>query len=313
MVKSLPDKLSLTMLALGCRTQKEFHNELLKANPETAFTPERAYKWAKGVAVPRDPAVFEDLAAAAGLPQGGTFYAESTLRAFGSALGAVHPLIGDKIVERTGPLPSQEAPHEDASLFAPPHYVAGSYIAISPSWSIARSDHLILGDLEIARTDASWRATYSETIGGETISYHGGLYRTGRMLFMTVVSPVSEVPLFACLQTPSSPGLVMSGIVAGAAVFDPATSPTACRAHFLRANAKAVARLRTEDGYVEAHAGALAQRLDSLGLELEDPGRLAATLFDWFDTSGDTTGNIRVTHDEVQAVAKDVYCLSQRV
>ncbi|MEO0680625.1 MAG: hypothetical protein AAF192_09445, partial [Pseudomonadota bacterium] len=91
MARDLPKKLRLTLSALGCRTQKELLGKLLTVNPQTAFTPDKAYKWMSGAATPRDPAIYADLAAALGLDGGAAAFRDGALEAFEAALRARHP------------------------------------------------------------------------------------------------------------------------------------------------------------------------------------------------------------------------------
>ena len=75
-------KLALTMYALSCRGLQELDAIFRSVNPNTSFEVERARKWLRGVASPRDARLFDDWATVIKIEDGGCWIVSSSISDF---------------------------------------------------------------------------------------------------------------------------------------------------------------------------------------------------------------------------------------
>src|SRR5919112_1632919 len=80
-------KLRLTLVALGV-TPKDLCGRFSAVNPNTAFTPQNAYKWLSGKSAPRMSQVYNDWAHVLGGDLTGAFIAASLFEEFASTVSA---------------------------------------------------------------------------------------------------------------------------------------------------------------------------------------------------------------------------------
>lgn len=220
MARDFPEKLRLTLVALNCRTQKELLAKLLEVNPDTAFTPDRAYKWLSGAALPRDPSVHADLAAALGFEDGLAFYKEAPLNDFRARLSDRFPAMA---------LKDEPEPEELSGSLDVPETLEGLYACFSPAWSVTKSGQTVLGTLTLVAAGDRYQATYSETHGGVTHAYIGDLFLRDTAMHGMLLPERGDLSVYFCLNRPSRAGLVLGGVFSGAALNDPFTRPCACR------------------------------------------------------------------------------------
>jgi hypothetical protein len=105
------------------------HARLRLANPEISFDPGRAYKLLQGVATPRNPGIYQDLAVALGLSQSGEVVRTCSFDAFAAMLA-----------ERAGPDAQSGADRDDRAEAGPRSSVDlsgldGGYLLYIPSIS----------------------------------------------------------------------------------------------------------------------------------------------------------------------------------
>lgn len=325
---SSPDvgkKLLLTMQVVGSVTQKQFHARLLAVNPNTCFRPERAYKWIKGRASPRDPSIFEDLALLLDLRLDGR-------RVGGTELSACdYPTFRDLVFAQYGNrVPAQELPAPEAngaarpiekkwnSLRQPvandlPAYLAGPYLVLSRSWSMLQRNHLLVGEMLLEqRSDGFWTTEYLERLPGGPLHMIGPLYRAGRNLQILLNNFDSENVISMTLSIPPAPGAVLSGVMSGTAVHDTEMRPTAGRVvclamRYLDPDVTAQDAESWRFGFAEGTTylatspDAISARLRESGIDADLAARVAPDLHNMIvqdshlgviDVSGDRIANI---------------------
>ncbi|WPZ35014.1 hypothetical protein T8K17_02465 [Thalassobaculum sp. OXR-137] len=259
-------KLALLMRVLGTVTHKQLYGRLKEINPKTGYRPELAYKWTNGVASPRDPSVYDDLATLLDLNDGGHPVSGSVLRACtyeafrglmvarystkvptdeiepSRIAGAARPKAHRRDPERAGsddpsgpeeqPGPEEriETPSDIASANALPGYMAGAYFVLSGAWSTLQRRYVLCGELIIrARADGTWMASYLERLPGGDLVMTGQIFRIGRSLQVTLVNTAFENVLAMTFLLPHAPGAVLSGIMSGTALHDTDMRPSAGR------------------------------------------------------------------------------------
>ena len=252
MVRDLPEKLRLTLLVLNCTTQKELVAKLIRLNPDTSYSPEKAYKWMKGVSRPRDAQIYADLAELLGLDGGAVFFQTSRSEAF-----------KDRIMR---------AGREGASLATamPPDLgrsrsraATRVYACFSPAWSVTKSGEIVIGRLALRTDGEQIHAEYSEVHGGKRYPYAGEFFLQGTSMFGMLRSPKKDLSIYLCLNQPSRAGLFLGGVFSGAALNDPFTRPCACRIGCFLIEGGDEARFPT--GYANGNEG-VASALHAFGL-----------------------------------------------
>ena len=253
-------KLALLMRVLGTVTHKQLYVRLKEINPETGYRPELAYKWTNGVASPRDPSVYDDLATLLDLNDGGHPVSGSVLRACtyevfrGLMVARYSTKVPSDEIEPTrvvnarrpkaqrrdpeyagpeaqsGPEDQIETPSDIASANALPGYIAGAYFVLSGAWSTLQRRYVLCGELIIrARADGTWMASYLERLPGGDLVMTGQIFRIGRSLQVTLVNTAFENVLAMTFLLPHAPGAVLSGIMSGTALHDTDMRPSAGR------------------------------------------------------------------------------------
>ncbi|SDG60518.1 hypothetical protein [Thalassobaculum litoreum] len=301
-------KLGLLMRVLGIVTHKQLYIRLKEINPGTGYRPELAYKWANGVASPRDPSVYDDLATLVDLNDGGYPVSGSVLRAcsYQTFHGFLVAQYGTKVpkdevepsnpastrqptAERRGPEHDKpedqiETPSDIGSANTLPAYIAGAYFVLSNAWSTLQRRYVLCGELIIrARADGTWMASYLERLPGGDLIMTGQIFRIGRSLQVTLVNTAFENVLAMTFLLPHAPGAVLSGIMSGTALHDTDMRPSAGRVLCIGMpylKSASVADTATPNdrigfgfapgpAYLEGTTTAIANRLEVMGLDRE--------------------------------------------
>lgn len=319
-------KLVLLMRALGVVTHKQLYARLKKINPGTGYRPELAYKWASGIASPRDPSVYDDLATLLDLDDGGSPVTGAVLRAcsyqafrrflvarYGAAVQKDETELSsfghapELTAERDGPEPASpedriETPSDIASANTLPGYIAGAYFVMSNAWSTLQRRYLLCGELILCpRADGTWMASYLERLPGGDLMMTGRLYRIGRNMQVTLVNAEVENVLPMTFLMPHAPGAVLSGIMSGTALHDTDMRPTAGRVlcigmpYLKGASVEDTAAsgnkidfgFASGPAYLEGTTAAIANRLEAIGLDLGCALRVASDVLPFLTEDGE--------------------------
>lgn len=235
-------KLRLIMRTLGAATQKEMLALLKQVNPATGFNLDRAYKWIAGRAAPRDLSIYDDLAQLLdltldGVPVRGTQLGSLPFEDFYLAMRERY---GDRVSLDMAPGALADAVVWSAEsgtgfgIGGPalpiPGHVLGSYLAISPAWSVHRRGDLVLGLVTIGRRAApTVGIDYREKLPGGDLVMQGTMRRSGRCLYAVVTDPESEDMITMVFATPSVPGVLLAGMMTGVPAHDADLLPVAGR------------------------------------------------------------------------------------
>ncbi len=237
-VLSLAAKLRLTSRALGCTTSKELCARFATVNPGTAFTPQNAYKWLGGKAMPRVSSVYDDWARILGPEVSASFISAASFDEFAAALTAQFDLPEAAVAELRPEAPAA-APERRGGpaegCWHARHLFVGSYLAISPAWSRAETGNLILGHAEIADDGQDGlECRYSERLFGRTVTMTGRMVSDGRTAQASLTCSATQRLLFLGLHAPAPPANVIGGMLAGAVLHDVEARTTASRMLFVR-------------------------------------------------------------------------------
>ena len=281
------------MRTLSVGTQKELCGLLQDLNPQTAYTPGRAYKWVTGRAIPRDPSVFDDLAHLLTLRSGGAPVSGEWLRMvdFATFFAGMVELFGDRVANDMASPPQAADASEDpepSGLPSPhpssvPGYAMGTYLAISPAWSAHRGGEFVLGEIVVSR-DPEGMSTlrYREYLGRADNDCSGPLSRRGRSLQALVVDGEGEETIYFVLAVPSAPGILLCGVMSGIAMHDAEARVVAGRIVGVDIDA-----LRGGDGDPETAAALLRGRLKEIGGYCEGSANGVQALLETMGASGD--------------------------
>ena len=226
----LPRKLRLVMRTFAAATHKDLYAQLKAVNPSTAYSPDRAYKWITGRSLPRDPSIYDDLAALADLQADGAPVGGETLRALD--YDAFRALMSERHGTR---VPAEDALGDTDSRISArsgqnlvPTYISGSFLMFSPSWSTQRRNCLVASEMNFHR-QASRRTllSYTERLPGGDLVMSGEVRRIGRNLHIVLSNDDSEHVLVFTISSPAPPAAVLGGVMSGSAVHDPESRPAA--------------------------------------------------------------------------------------
>ncbi|CAH1673461.1 MULTISPECIES: hypothetical protein [unclassified Chelatococcus] len=230
----LAAKLQLTSLALNCTTHKEICARFSAANALTAFTPQNAYKWFAGKALPRLSSVYSDWAVVLGGHLTPTFIAASSFIEFAEALSRSHALPEGAIgrLSPDGPPPEMPEmadepgtraplPAEHKSQWKADRVLAGRYLAISPAWSPLEMGQLVVGHVEIGPLDRHRsKFTYREDLFGRAFVLSGEMVTDARYAQAILHADFARRVWVLNLHLPPFPASLLTGLLSGSAVLD---------------------------------------------------------------------------------------------
>jgi hypothetical protein len=325
---SSPDfgkKLILTMQVVGTVTQKQLHARLLAVNPDTCFRPERAYKWIKGRASPRDPSIFDDLALLLDLQANGKRITGATLSA------CDYPTFRDLVFAQYGNgVPAEELrspqrsgfegtiehggnPSRQLAVNDVPAFLAGTYLVLSRSWSMLQRNHLLVAEMILdRRPDGLWAMEYLERLPGGPLHMIGNLYRIGRNLQVSLNNFESENTIAMTLSAPPAPGVMLSGVMSGSALHDTEMRPMAGRVVCLAMRHLKPSADMQDPGswrfgfaegttYLASSADAISARLRDSGIDSDLASRIAPDIADLI-IEDSHMGVIDITGDRVSKI-----------
>lgn len=303
---SLAAKLRLTSRALGCTTSKELCARFAAVNPATAFTPQNAYKWLGGKAMPRMSSVYDDWARILGPAVSASFVSAASFDEFAATLMPLFDL-PDATVAELRPDPPPATPDRRTSpadaCWQARHLFVGRYLAVSPAWSRAERGKLILGHAEITDDGQDGlECRYSERLFGRVVTMAGRMVSDGRTAQASLVCSATQRLMFLGLHAPAPPANVIGGMLAGAVLHDVEARTTASRMLLLRdhsATQDPLARGR----YAEASGEIVDQEIGLLGYRAADDRRPAADRIVAFLTAPTEGGIFDIRPDGIATVA----------
>lgn len=277
-VAALSAKLRLTSRALGCTTSKELCARFAAVNASTAFTPQNAYKWLGGKAMPRVSSVYDDWARILGPETTASFIAASSFDEFAAALMAQYDLPDAAVAELRPEVPAttDRRAGPAGGCWHARHLLVGSYLTISPAWSRAEAGNLILGHAEISEDGQDGlECRYNERLFGRTVTMAGRMISDGRSAQAALTCSATQRLFFLGLHAPAPPANIIGGMLAGAVLHDLEARTTASRMLLIRdhsATQDPLARGR----YAQACGQILDQEIGLLGYRSAADRRTAA-------------------------------------
>lgn len=307
MTRELGLKLRLTQLVTGCVTQKALHARFKQVNPQTGYEPERAYKWVRDRAAPRDPSVFQDLARVLDLPVTGETLRSCSFEEFRRLVEARHgpaPAVAPRPAPggRSEPRPVQ--PPEAAAL---PGYLAGQYLAFSMAWSSLHAGRMIFAALTLEpAADGGLYAVYAERLPGGDLVLEGPLRRMGRGLGAMLRHDADDVFIFMSFRHPVAPALVLTGVMSGIGYHDADARPVAGRVHCVRVPETGGEALLALTGYRDPGSEAVARALNDAGVRVAGMDRLAERIADAISAPA-PSGLIDASVEALHLVSRPLY------
>jgi hypothetical protein len=266
-------KLRLTATVLGCTTHKELCGRFRDVNPATHCAVDRMNKWLQGRALPRSARLYDDWAKVLGTQRSGAWLASCTVDAFLAEICGLFDADPQSLLTNawgSGRAASLRSRDEMS-------YLAGVYAAYSLAWSPYHLGSLIRGTLRLEpHRTATFAATYSEQVLGDTIQMVGEAEIAGRMICALLRGPASASLFFLCLSVPGPPARAISGILTGASVLGQDSRPTTGRMALIRVPDGA--KLEMTNRYLDPAPGAIAADLDTSGVPLVDPAQTDALI-----------------------------------
>ncbi|MDF1791193.1 MAG: hypothetical protein P1U88_04740 [Thalassobaculaceae bacterium] len=240
--RDLGPKLRLIMRTLGTETQKQLLARLRLVNPDTRFSPAKAYKWITGRASPRDMTVFDDLARLLDLQMEGEAVGGDWVRSvdFDGFYRKMLERYGTRVSRDMAPsaLNDRDAnpggsvswPPVNAESNPIPSTVDGQYLAISPAWSVHRSGALVIAEFNVRRRGGDTVIVeYRERLPGGDLEMTGTLVRFGRCLHVVLRDADGDAAITMVFSIPATPASLLAGVMCGVAMHDATTRPVAGR------------------------------------------------------------------------------------
>jgi hypothetical protein len=278
-VIDIAKKLELTSIALGCLTRKELCAAFARVNPNTVMSLQNSYNWQSGRAVPRNFGLFEDWAAAVGLSEGPHFIMSSSLDEFARVIGAKFAL-PDGLLASFGRAPAQTPTLAPATATAEPMpragiepaewrngaLLRGRFLVLSLSWSPVQRGRLVCGVIDFdTGGGGNLSAHYIENVLGRRVAYSGSGLEDGKTGQVALRCDANGATYLMALHLPPLPGNLAGGILAGNALYDPNSEPTAGPILLLRNHQLPPAALEDIAGYRDLDDAAIAGCLEQLG------------------------------------------------
>jgi hypothetical protein len=282
MARDIDRKLRATTTALGLITRKDLAAAFRRANAATTFDIERAHKWLQGRSNPRDARLYQDWIRVLDIDQSAEWVANCTFDVFLDVVARRYNVDREALSLQGMP------PHFTRSSIAnePGSSLAGTYVCYSNSWSPYFRGHMIRGALTIAET-ATPQVVYSEALPTGQLQVSGILSLSNRAMHMTLRESSGDAQFLFCLFPPTAPVRVLGGLMCGATLIGPDSSPSVTRIVMIRLPATSD-DLHSANAYLP-EAGSFAQDLTSLGLSVSSPQTVDERLSE-FLCCGDGSG-----------------------
>lgn len=257
-------KLRVTAVALGLITRKDLAAAFRRVNAATTFDIERAHKWLQGRSSPRDARLYQDWARVLDIDQSAEWIANCEFNAFLEVVARRYNVDRELLSRQGTPVHSDRAGGANDTYSS----LAGAYVCYSNSWSPYYRGHMIRGALTIADT-ATPQVAYSEVLPTGQLQVGGTLSLSNRAMHMTLKEPSGDAQFLFCLFPPTAPVRVLGGLMCGATLLGPDSSPSVTRIIMIRLPATS-GYLQSANAYLPK-AGSFAQDLASLGLTVSSP------------------------------------------
>ncbi|MBM1172684.1 hypothetical protein [Microvirga arabica] len=282
MARDIDRKLRATAAVLGLITRKDLAAAFRRVNAATTFDLERAHKWLQGRSSPRDARLYQDWTRVLDIDQSAEWIANCEFDAFLEVVARRYNVDRDALSRQGTPT------HSGRSGGANDAYsnLAGTYVCYSNSWSPYFRGHMIRGALTVADA-ATPQVVYSEVLPTGQLQVSGTLSLGNRAMHMTLREASGDAQFLFCLFPPTAPVRVLGGLMCGATLIGPDSSPSVTRIIMIRLPATSD-HLHSANAYLPK-AGSFAQDLASLGLPVSS-AQLVDERLSEFLCSGDGKG-----------------------
>jgi hypothetical protein len=267
MARDIDRKLRVTAAALGLITRKDLAAAFRRVNVATTFEVERAHKWLQGRSNPRDARLYKDWALVLDINQSAEWIANSDFDAFVKVVALRHNVEPDPL-RRFGT--TTHVLHPDSGSEGRLN-LAGTYVCYSNAWSPYFRGHTVRGTLTIGDqlSGEAPQVTYSELLPTGRLRVTGTISVSSRAAHLHLKEPTGDTQFSFCLFPPTSPVSVLGGLMCGATIIGPDSSPSVTRIIMIRVRA-ASELVGSASAYV-ATGTSLAQDLAALGVRASSP------------------------------------------
>jgi hypothetical protein len=267
MARDIDRKLRATAAVLGLVTRKDLAAAFRRVNAATTFDIERAHKWLQGRSSPRDARLYQDWVLVLGIDQSAEWVANCELSAFLDAIATRYNVSREALDRQSTSMHAARASSENEASSS----FAGAYVCYSNAWSPYFSGRVIRGALLIANATsaAAPQITYSEALPTGRLQVSGAMSLSPRAIHMTLKEPAGDAQFLFCLFPPTTPVRVLGGLMCGATLIGPDTSPSVTRIIMIRLPARSE-QLHSANAYLPK-GGSFARDLISLGLPVSWP------------------------------------------
>lgn len=267
MARDIDRKLRTTAAVLGLSTRKDLAAAFRRVNAATPFDIERAHKWLQGRSSPRDVRLYQDWVRVLDLDQSAEWIANCEFDAFLDVVARRYD------VDREALYRQSRSKHAARFSTANDSHsnLAGTYVCYSNAWSPYFRGQIIRGELLIADAEsaAGPLVTYSEFLPTGRLQVSGPVRLSNRAMHMSLKEPTGDAQFLFCLFPPTAPVRVLGGLMCGATLIGPDSSPSVTRIVMIRLPEKNE-HLQSANAYL-AKASSFAQDLASLGLPVSSP------------------------------------------
>ncbi|MFW5642319.1 MAG: hypothetical protein ACOCY0_06095 [Roseicyclus sp.] len=286
-------KLRLTAAVLGCASRKELCQRFVAVNPATAFDLERSHKWMQGVALPRNPSVYEDWAKVLGTERPSAWLAGCSVEAFADELCRLFAADRAELEALAA-----RFVRGGAAVGGDPR--AGAFVAYSWAMAPGYAGQVIRGLLTLQPGRGHRLAVvYEEGPPVGPIRFSGHAVENGRAVFVDL--DVRDDPVigrfFMVLLTPGRPVDVLCGEFMGSPVSGSAPAPTVTPIALLRIDPRHAPSVAAAPCYLAADEGALAADFEQFGFAEPIASGLAAAVLGFLGRPRD--GLARTTADHL--------------
>jgi hypothetical protein len=285
MARDIDRKLRATTIALGLITRKDLAAAFRRVNAATTFDIERAHKWLQGRSSPRDVRLYQDWVRVLDLDQSAEWIANCEFEAFLDVIAKRHDV--DRETLRLQSMSMHAVRFSNANETH--SNLTGTYVCYSNAWSPYFRGQIIRGELLIADAEsaAGPQVTYSESLPTGRLQVSGPVRLGRRAMHMSLKEPTGDAQFMFCLFPPTAPVRVLGGLMCGATLIGPDSSPSMTRIVMIRLPEKSE-HWQSANAYL-AKASSFAQDLASLGLPVSSPQMIDERLSE-FLCSGDGHG-----------------------
>ena len=285
MARDIDRKLRATTTALGLITRKDLAAAFRRVNAATTFDVERAHKWLQGRSSPRDARLYQDWVRVLEIEQSAEWIANCEFEAFLEVVARRYN-VDKELLSRQGTTTHSVRFGGANGAYA---NLAGAYVCYSKSWSPYYRGQMIRGGLFIANAVSAVtpQVSYSEVLPTGHLQVSGTLNLSNRAMYMTLKEPTGDAQFLFCLFPPTAPVRVLGGLMCGATLIGPDSSPSVTRIIMIRLPATSD-HLHSANAYLPKGAS-FAQDLASFGLPVSSP-KLVDECLSEFLCSGEGKG-----------------------